>query len=116
MTYRLYSLAPGSYDLALDGVIVGSVVREVRGGDGDHIWHAELLNDPPPEKRPPPFSKVDHTFGSLQAVVAWLGEAEIDTNTRAAYPWIPCILVKWPISCMHARHENYRMLHFSLDY
>ena len=65
MTYTLHRLASGSYDLALDGVIVGSVVREVRGGADDDIWHAELLNDPPPEKRPPPFSKIDHTFGSL---------------------------------------------------
>jgi hypothetical protein len=32
MAYRLHSLAPGSYDLALDGAIVGSVVREIRSG------------------------------------------------------------------------------------
>ena len=37
MTYRLLSLDPGSYDLALCGVIIGSVVREIRGGDSDHI-------------------------------------------------------------------------------
>jgi hypothetical protein len=84
MTYRRYSLAPSSYDLALDGVIVGSVVREMRSGDGDHVWNAELLDDPPAEKRPPPFSKVDHTFGSQQAVVAWLGDAEGARNTRDA--------------------------------
>ena len=84
MTYRLYSLAPGSYDLTRDGVIVGSVVREIRGGDEDHIWHAELLDDPAPEKRPLPFYKIDHTFGSLQAVVAWLGGAEVTSNTPAA--------------------------------
>ena len=74
----------GSYNLALDGVIVGSVVREIRSSDGDHIWHAKLLNDPQPEKRPLPFHKIDHTFGSLQAVVAWLGDAEVTSNTRAA--------------------------------
>lgn len=33
MTYALYGLAPGSYDLVLDGRIVGSVVREVRASD-----------------------------------------------------------------------------------
>lgn len=77
MTYTLHRLAPGSYDLVRDGEVVGSVVREVRGGTGYDIWHAELLDDPAPEKRPPPFSKIEHTFGSLQTVVAWLGDPAI---------------------------------------
>ena len=72
ISYALHRLAPGSYDLVRDGEVIGSVVREVRGGTGYDIWHAELLNDPAPEKRPAPFSRIDHTFGSLQAVVAWL--------------------------------------------
>lgn len=29
MAYTLYRLAPGSYDLLLDGKVVGSVVRNV---------------------------------------------------------------------------------------
>ena len=48
------------------------------------FWHAKLLDDPPPEKRSPPFNKVDHTFGSLQAVVDWQGYAEVACSTRAA--------------------------------
>ena len=32
MTYTLHQLAAGSYDLALDGVIVGDVVRDVTPG------------------------------------------------------------------------------------
>lgn len=80
MTYALHRLAPGSYDLVLGGEIVGSVVREVRGGTGSDIWHAELLDDPAPEKRPPPFSKIDHTFGSLQAVVSWLGDPAVSSS------------------------------------
>lgn len=32
MTYTLHQLASGSYDLALDGVIVGGVVRETTAG------------------------------------------------------------------------------------
>lgn len=76
MTYALHRLAPGSYDLVLNGEIVGSVVREIAAG-GDPVWHAELLDDPPPAKRPHPFSKIDHTFGSLQAVTMWLGVVPI---------------------------------------
>ena len=86
MTYALHRLAAGSYDLALDGMIFGGVVREVRGGAGDDIWHAELPDDPAPEKRPPPFSRVDHTFGSLQAVVAWLGDAGENSSKRGVQP------------------------------
>jgi hypothetical protein len=83
MAYALYGLAPGSYDLVLDGRVIGSVVREVRAG-ADNIWHAELLDDPAPEKRPAPFSRIDHTFGSLQAVAAWLGGAKIAGSLRTA--------------------------------
>lgn len=76
MSYQLLRLAPGSYDLIFAGEIVGSVVREVRDGE-DSIWHAELLDDPPAEKRPHPFSKIDHTFGSLQAAATWLEDAKV---------------------------------------
>ncbi|MGU3358880.1 hypothetical protein ACLBWX_00960 [Methylobacterium sp. M6A4_1b] len=83
MRYTLHRLAPGSYDLVLAGEIVGSVVREIVAGDDAPIWHAELLDDPPPAGRPRPFSKVDHTFGSLQAVTVWLGDAHIIDLTRS---------------------------------
>ena len=86
MTYALHRLAPGSYDLVLGGEVVGSVVREVRGGAGDDVWHAELLNDPAPEKRPPPFSRIDHTFGSLQAVVSWLDDPAISGSRGDLQP------------------------------
>jgi len=43
MTYRLVRLAPGSYDLELDGEIIASVVRDgERGG-----WSVELLDAAP---------------------------------------------------------------------
>lgn len=77
MNYSLHRLAPGSYDLVLDGKIVGSVVREIVAGDDAPVWHAELLDDPPLIGRPNPFSKVDHAFGTLDAVLAWLGGARI---------------------------------------
>lgn len=80
MNYTLHRLAPGSYDLVLSGEIVGSVVRELRTGIDAPIWHAELLGDPPPERRPHPFSRIDHAFGSLDAVVIWLdGASVLDT-------------------------------------
>ncbi|WP_245436546.1 hypothetical protein [Methylobacterium sp. V23] len=84
ISYALHRLAPGSYDLVRDGEVIGSVVREVRGGTGYDIWHAELLDDPTPEKRPPPFSTVDHTFSTLDAVLAWHGGVEIVRNNCAA--------------------------------
>ena len=52
MIYKLSRLAPGSYDVLLNGVIVASLVRS---GDTDNAtWTAELLLDLPPEERPAP--------------------------------------------------------------
>jgi hypothetical protein len=86
ITYSLHRLAPGSYDLYLDGEIVGGVVREIATGSNVPVWHAELLGDPPLARRPDPFSKVDHTFGTLDAVLAWLGGAAIANDPLAAQP------------------------------
>ena len=75
MTYSLSRLAPGSYDVVLDGVIIASLVRNV----DHHIlsWTVELLGDLSPEKRPAPFTEIEHTFGSLEEAQKWLGGAEI---------------------------------------
>ncbi|KQP77426.1 hypothetical protein ASF60_22965 [Methylobacterium sp. Leaf113] len=89
MTYTLHRLAPGSYDLILNGEIVGSVVRAASIDGGAPIWHAELLDDPPSEKRPHPFSKIDHIFGRLQAVTAWLDNGEIIDRIRSPTPELP---------------------------
>ena len=77
MTYTLHYLAAGSYDLALDGVLVGSVVREVTAGGNTTGWFAELFEDLRAEKRPRPFDYVEHRFPTLEAVTAWLGGAQI---------------------------------------
>jgi hypothetical protein len=75
MTYRLSQLAPGSYDVLLDGVIIASLVRS---GDPHHAtWTAELLVNLPPSKRPAPFTETEHTFRSLEEARKWLGGAEI---------------------------------------
>ncbi len=75
MTYTLSRLAPGSYDVLLNGVIVASLVRS--GETSNATWTAELLVDVPSWKRPAPFTQVEHTFGSLEEARAWLGNAEI---------------------------------------
>ncbi len=71
MTYRLSRLAPGSYDVLLNGVIIASLVRN--GLSDDETWTAELLVDLPPEERPAPFTEPEHTFASLDEARQWLG-------------------------------------------
>ena len=75
MPYKLIGLAPGSYDVFLDGVVVASPV-EAR--DDRPVWVAELLLDLPIAERPPPFKRLEHTFSSFEAARAWLGYPEID--------------------------------------
>ncbi|MCJ2106770.1 phage tail length tape measure family protein [Methylobacterium sp. E-041] len=77
MTYTLHQLAAGSYDLALDGVIVGGVVRETTAGGVPTGWCAELLEDLPAGTRPRPFDCVEHRFPTLEAATAWLGGSPI---------------------------------------
>jgi hypothetical protein len=75
MTYRFSRLAPGSYDVLLDGVIIASLVRS--GETDNATWTAELLVDLPPEERPAPFKEMEHTFSNLEEAQRWLGDAEI---------------------------------------
>jgi hypothetical protein len=75
MTYRLSRLAPGSYDVVLNGVIIASLVRS--GATYDATWTAELLVDLPPEEMPNPFTETEHMFDSLEEAQNWLGGAEI---------------------------------------
>ena len=82
MTYRLTRLAPGSYDLELDGEIIASVVRD--GNRGHHAvrWFAEML------PRPAPFVEPVHEFGSFDEVAAWLGHPAMVNIRRAVLPRI----------------------------
>jgi hypothetical protein len=75
MTYTLSLLAPGSYDVLLNGVVIASLVRD--GSKKRTIWTAELLTDLPSWKRPSPFTEAEHTFGSLEEAQKWLGNAGI---------------------------------------
>lgn len=77
MIYKLHQLAAGSYDLALDGIVIGSVVRDVVPGGNIEGWRAELLHFGTDASRPIPFTKPEHDFDTLAEVRAWLGDPEI---------------------------------------
>ncbi|MBM1170062.1 hypothetical protein [Microvirga arabica] len=75
MVYTLSRLAPGSYDVLLNGVVVAVVVRDDDSREAE--WRVELLADLPSGERPHPFTKLEHTFGTLEAARKWLGNAEV---------------------------------------
>ena len=77
MAYTLHRLAAGSYDLALDDAIMGSVVREVSPSGRTEGWHVELLDDLPTVLKPYPFTQAEHHFPTLEAALAWLGDASV---------------------------------------
>jgi hypothetical protein len=74
MPYTLSWLAPGSYDVLLDGVIVASLVRS--GETHNVTWTAELLENVHPRRRPAPFTEIEHMFNSLEEAEEWLGIIE----------------------------------------
>ena len=75
MVYVLQRLAAGSYDLELNGEVIGSVVR---APVGDHVsWHAELLATDPAAPKPAPFEAAEHAFGTFDEVVRWLEHPEV---------------------------------------
>ena len=77
MPYALHQLAPGSYDLLLDGRIVGDVVRDTSSAGQEGGWCVELLDNPPCSQMPAPFTEAEHRFKALEEVTAWLGDAPI---------------------------------------
>jgi hypothetical protein len=85
MTYSLSQLAPGAYDLLLNGEVVGSVVRN--SSYQPYTWTAELLEDLPPARRPAPFTEVEHVFASLEDLCDWLGDPQMKTNNRHSDAW-----------------------------
>ena len=82
MTYTIEQLAPGSYDVLLDGTLVASLVRNVhRSGPAD-TWSAELLDEMPAIKRPAPFTNQRHVFKSRLAALEWLSISEVDATAE----------------------------------
>lgn len=77
MTYTLTRLAPGSYDVDLDGSTIASLVHEPDRRRASSKWHIELLEATPPVKRPAPFSDQTHTFASFEEAADWLGVKEV---------------------------------------
>ncbi len=84
MTYSLTQLAPGAYDLLLNGEIIGSVVRN--GSRQPYTWTAELLEDLPQGKRPAPFKEIEHDFPTLEDLCTWLGDPQVKANWRESEP------------------------------
>src|SRR3954447_26767646 len=72
MPYSLQRLAAGSYDLLLDGEVIGGIVRNVDPGEGATGWRVELLAEMPRSKRPAPFKRSEHVFRNLDAALRWL--------------------------------------------
>src|SRR5918995_4301088 len=75
MLYELGRLAPGSFDVFLDGVVVASLVRS--GPHHSATWSAELLLDLDQKDRPPPFRRLEHQFATFEEARDWLGNPEI---------------------------------------
>ena len=80
MPYTVEQLAPGSYDVLLDGTAMASLVRSVPGSQ----WHIELLVEMPAIKRPAPFTSQRHVFKSRPAALEWLGISDLHPDTKRA--------------------------------
>lgn len=78
MTYKLSQLAPGSYDVLLDGTVIASLVRS--GQTESSTWTVELLEEVLPSDMPMPFTAHEHAFGSLKETWQWLQGAEINRS------------------------------------
>ncbi|MEE7446556.1 hypothetical protein MRF4_01190 [Methylobacterium radiotolerans] len=76
MTYTVEQLAPGSYDVLLDGVVIAALVRVVSHTGPSDTWQVELLDELPQAERPAPFTSQWHTFKSHAAALEWLGTDE----------------------------------------
>ena len=80
MSYTVEQLAPGSYDVLLDGIVIAALVRVVpRSGPSD-MWQIELLDEMPAAQRPAPFTSQWRTFESRPAALEWLGIREPDAG------------------------------------
>ena len=72
MTYTVEQLAPGSYDVLLDGALTAALVRVVEREGLSDQWQIDLLEEDPSADRPTPFTAQSHTFHSRLAALEWL--------------------------------------------
>jgi hypothetical protein len=78
-------LAPGSYDVLLDGVVIAGLVRSVHQNGASDTWQVELLDELPAAQRPAPFTSQRHMFKSRPATLEWLGiGADGEDRNRAS--------------------------------
>jgi hypothetical protein len=80
--YKLSRLAPGSYDVLLNGEIIASLARNGQGSDS--TWSVELLVDLPPDERRAPFTRLEHRFATLEDARQWLGAPAAGAETEGA--------------------------------
>ena len=78
MAYTVEKLAPGSYDVLLDGVVIAGLVRSVYGHGPSDTWLVELLDEVPAIRRPAPFTSQRRLFKSRPAALEWLGIRDAD--------------------------------------
>ncbi|WP_456684894.1 hypothetical protein [Bradyrhizobium sp. P5_C11_2] len=78
MTYTVEELAPGSYDVLLDGIVIAALVRGISRSGPSDMWQIELLDEMAAAQRPAPFTSQWRTFESRPAALAWLGIKETD--------------------------------------
>ncbi|KQS69323.1 hypothetical protein ASG32_29490 [Methylobacterium sp. Leaf361] len=78
MTYTVEELAPGSYDVLLDGIVIAALVRGISRSGPSDMWQIELLDEMPAAQRPAPFTSQWRTFESRPAALAWLRIKETD--------------------------------------
>jgi hypothetical protein len=84
MTYTVEQLAPGSYDVLLDDVVIAALVRVVSRSGPTDMWQIELLDEIPAAWRPAPFTSQWRTFNSRLAALEWLGIEEADTGSEGS--------------------------------
>lgn len=80
MAYTVEQLAPGSYDVLLDGVVIAALVRVISRSGPSDLWQVELLDEMPASERPAPFTSQWRTFESQAAALEWLGIPKIDAE------------------------------------
>lgn len=76
--YTVVKLAPGSYDVLLDRVLVASLVQSIDSNGSNNGWRIDLLDETAPSERPAPFTAQAHTFQTRSAALEWLGVPEED--------------------------------------
>jgi hypothetical protein len=84
MAYRIFQLARGSYDIDLDGEVIGSLVHLAPMRHRPASWVAELLSDD--GQRPPPFVSAEHEFQAFGDVLAWLGDPHVTRPHQVTSP------------------------------